>query len=160
MSEVKATVLIVDDSVNTLEVLERNLAAEGYRVYKSTSVAGAIGFLESTVVDLVITDLKMPKISGIDLVRHVNENLPDTAIMMVTGYATIESAVEAVKTGAEEYLPKPFTDEELRAAVERESAPTMGGRESIHTQVLSVNLRQCRSFSGPSIRLQPVLRLS
>jgi len=104
MSASKASVLIVDDSLDTLEVLERNLISEGYRVHQSTSVSAAIDLLEVEAVDLVITDLKMPKISGIDLVRHVHENLPETAVMMVTGYATIESAVEAVKTGAEEYL--------------------------------------------------------
>ena len=119
MSASKASVLIVDDSLDTLEVLERNLISEGYRVHQSTSVSAAIDLLEVEAVDLVITDLKMPKISGIDLVRHVHENLPETAVMMVTGYATIESAVEAVKTGAEEYLSKPFTDDELKAAVDR-----------------------------------------
>ena len=70
-------------------------------------------------MDLVITDLKMPGASGLDLVRHVRENYRDTEVMMITGYPSIEGAVEAVKTGAEEYLAKPFTDEELFAAVGR-----------------------------------------
>jgi DNA-binding NtrC family response regulator len=61
----------------------------------------------------------MPGISGLDLVRHVRENLRDTEVMMITGYPTIEGAVRAVKTGAEEYLTKPFTDEELFSAVRR-----------------------------------------
>jgi DNA-binding NtrC family response regulator len=70
-------------------------------------------------VDLVITDLKMPKVSGLDLLRYVRENRPDTEVMMITGYANIQGAVEAVKTGAGEYLAKPFTDEELFDAVDR-----------------------------------------
>jgi two-component system, NtrC family, response regulator HydG len=70
-------------------------------------------------VDLVITDLKMPKVSGLDLVRHVRENLKNTEVMMITGYPSIGGAVDAVKTGAEEYLAKPFTDEELFSAVGR-----------------------------------------
>ena len=119
MSETKTSILIVDDSPDTLEVLQRNLSSKGYRVHSSAAVLEAIDLLKTTSVDLVITDLKMPRISGIDLVRYVRENLPDTAVMMVTGFATIESAVEAIKTGAEEYLSKPFTDEELAAAVER-----------------------------------------
>jgi DNA-binding NtrC family response regulator len=61
----------------------------------------------------------MPKASGLDLVRHVRENLKDTEVMIITGYASIEGAVQAVKSGAEEYLSKPFTDEELFAAVQR-----------------------------------------
>jgi two-component system response regulator HydG len=112
-------ILVVDDSKDTLEVLQRNLTAEGYQVFTAPGVAEAITILEGTPIDLVITDLKMPKVSGLDLVRHVRENYRDTEVMMITGYATIGGAVEAVKTGAEEYLPKPFTDEELTAAVAR-----------------------------------------
>jgi DNA-binding NtrC family response regulator len=112
-------VLVVDDSRPTLEVIQRNLASEGYRVFTATSVAEAIPQLESTSVDLVITDLKMPKVSGLDLVRHVRENYGQTELVMITGYATIAGAVEAIKTGAHEYLAKPFTDEELLAAVRR-----------------------------------------
>jgi two-component system response regulator HydG len=119
MPEAKATMLVVDDSMNTLEVLRRNLESQGYRVHTSPGAAEAIELLETTPVDLVITDLKMPKLGGIDLVRHVRDNLTDTAVMMITGHATIESAVKAVKTGAEEYLPKPFTDEELITVVDR-----------------------------------------
>jgi DNA-binding NtrC family response regulator len=115
----KEKILIVDDSQDTLEVLSRNLSGNGYRVYTAQSVTEAVKLLESESVDLVITDLKMPKVSGLDLVRHVRENLPDTEVMMITGYATVEGAVEAMKTGAEEYLTKPFTDEELLSAVSR-----------------------------------------
>ncbi len=112
-------ILVVDDSPTTLEVLQRNLTAEGYRTFTSASVMEAIEFLDKTPVDLLITDLKMPKVSGLDLVRHVRENLRDMEVIMITGYPSIEGAVEAVKTGAEEYLPKPFTDEELASAVRR-----------------------------------------
>ncbi len=74
---------------------------------------------KTSPVDLIVTDLKMPKIGGLDLVRHVCENLKDTEIMVITGYPSIEGAVTAVKVGAEEYLAKPFTDGELLAAVQR-----------------------------------------
>jgi len=113
------TILVVDDSESTLEVLRRNLELEGYRVFTATSVPDAIAHLETTPADLVITDLKMPKVSGMDLVRHVRENYRETELVMITGYATIEGAVEAIKTGAHEYLSKPFTDEELLGAVGR-----------------------------------------
>lgn len=112
-------ILVVDDSANTREVLQRNLEGEGYRVLSSPDVAGAVEVLDSTRVDLVITDLKMPKSSGLDLIHHVRENFKDSEIMMITGYPSIEGAVKAVKTGAEEYLAKPFTDEELVSAVRR-----------------------------------------
>jgi len=115
----KESILIVDDSTTTLEVLQRNLTAAGYQVFTATCVAEAIETLGSTQLDLVITDLKMPKVSGLDLVRHIRENFKNTEVMMITGYPSIEGAVEAVKTGAEEFLPKPFTDEELLSAVQR-----------------------------------------
>ena len=115
----KKTILVVDDTPGTLEVLQRSLAAEGYTTYTAPNAVDALKFLEGTSVDLVITDLKMPKVSGIDLIRHIRDNDRDTEVMMITGYATVESAVEAVKSGAEEYLAKPFTDEELFAAVRR-----------------------------------------
>jgi DNA-binding NtrC family response regulator len=115
----KERILIVDDSPATLEMLERNLTAEGYEVLAAPGVAEAIKILDDTPADLVITDLKMPRISGMDLIRYVRENLRNTEVMMITGYATVAGAVDAIKAGAEEYLTKPFTDEELFAAVRR-----------------------------------------
>ena len=112
-------ILVVDDAPDTLEVLQRNLQSEGYQVYAAPGVAEAIRILEETPVDLVITDLKMPKISGLELVRHVRENYANTEVMMITGYPSIGGAVNAVKMGAEDYISKPFTDEELYAAVGR-----------------------------------------
>ena len=117
--KVKERILIVDDSANTLEVLRRNLTAEGYQVFTAPGVAEAIETLVVTQLDLVITDLKMPKVSGLDLVRHIRENFKNTEVMMITGYPSVEGAVEAVKTGAEEFLPKPFTGAELLSAVQR-----------------------------------------
>jgi two-component system response regulator HydG len=115
----KEQILVVDDSPDTLEVLQRNLQLKGYRVFTALSVADAIRILEQTPLDLVITDLKMPQLSGLDLVRYVRENFKNTEIMMITGYPSIGGAVDAVKTGAEEYLAKPFADEELFSAVGR-----------------------------------------
>ena len=119
MNRDKASILVVDDVLDTLDVLQRNLSSAGYRVYTARCVVEAIELLEKTPVDLVVTDLKMPKIGGLELVRHVRENLKDTEVIVITGYATIGGAVEAVKSGAEEYLTKPFTNVELSAAVER-----------------------------------------
>jgi len=118
-SVAKECILVVDDAPNTLEVLRRNLTSKGYQVFTAPGVVEAIKILDTTPIDLVITDLKMPRVSGLDLIKHVRENLKNTEVMMITGYATVGGAVEAVKTGAEEYLSKPFTDEELFSAVQR-----------------------------------------
>ncbi|MHC4826733.1 MAG: response regulator, partial [Planctomycetota bacterium] len=88
----RQSVLVVDDAPDTLELIRRNLEAHGYVVHVASSVDGALRILEDAPVDLVITDLKMPRVSGLDLVRHVRENLKDTEVMMITGYPTVESA--------------------------------------------------------------------
>jgi two-component system response regulator HydG len=115
----KALILVVDDAPDTREVLERNLSLAGYGVASASNVADALRALDAAPFDLVITDLKLPQESGLDLIRYVRENVKDTEVMMITGYATIEGAVKAVKLGADEYLSKPFTDEEILAAVKR-----------------------------------------
>ena len=104
----KGRIVVVDDAPDTLEVLQRNLQSEGYRVFTAPSVADAIRILEETPLDLVITDIRMPKVSGLDLVRHVRENFKNTEVITITGYPSIGGAVEAVKTGAEQYLAKPW----------------------------------------------------
>lgn len=118
-SSKKASILVVDDSQDTLELVQRNLTSQGYKVFTALGVAGAIEILEATPIDLVITDIKMPKVSGHDLIRHVRENFKDTEVVVITGYPSIEGAVKAVKTGAEDYLAKPFTDDELFSGVRR-----------------------------------------
>jgi len=118
-SKKKKRILVVDDVQTTLEVLQRNLVSKGYQVFTALNVAEAIRILEARSVDLVITDLRMPKVSGLELIRHIRENCKDTEVIMITGYGTIEGAVDAIKMGAEEYLTKPFTDEELFSAVQR-----------------------------------------
>jgi two-component system response regulator HydG len=115
----KERILVVDDAPETLEVLHRNLTSKGFQVFTALGVAEATRIIENTTLDLVITDLKMPKMSGLDLIRHIRENFKDIEVMMITGYPSIEGAVEAVRTGAEDYLVKPFTDEELFSAVSR-----------------------------------------
>lgn len=112
-------ILVVDDSPGTIEVLKRNLNSKGYRVLTASNVPEAIATLSEFPVDLVITDFKMPAVTGLELVRHVRSTLRDTEVIMITGYATVGGAVQAVKSGADEYLAKPFTDEELFSAVER-----------------------------------------
>ena len=113
------SVLVVDDSEATLEVLRRNLEAAGYVVLTAPGVPDALQILQTTSVDLVVTDIKMPRVSGLDLVRHVRENLKDTEVTVITGHPNVDGAVAAMKNGATDYLTKPFTDEELLSAVRR-----------------------------------------
>jgi len=112
-------ILVVDDSEDMLEVLRRNLTLKGYRTYTVQSVPDAINILDSTKVDLVITDLKMPEVGGLELIKHIRANFKNIEVLVITGYPSIQGAVDAVKTGAEEYLVKSFTDEELFTSVQR-----------------------------------------
>jgi DNA-binding NtrC family response regulator len=118
-SNAEALILVVDDSAETVELIKRNLESTGYRVITSDNVQSAIKLLEAMPIDLVITDLKMPGQSGLALVRHVSENYKKTGVLVVTGFPSIQGAVESIKIGAEEYLVKSFTDSELFAAVDR-----------------------------------------
>ncbi|MCH7658118.1 MAG: sigma-54-dependent Fis family transcriptional regulator [Bacteroidetes bacterium] len=102
-----------------LEVLRRNLTLKGYKTYTVQSVPDAIKILDSAKVDLVITDLKIPEVGGLELIKHIRANFKNIEVLVITGYPSIQGAVDAVKTGAEEYLVKSFTDEELFAAVQR-----------------------------------------
>jgi two-component system, NtrC family, response regulator HydG len=115
----KKYILVVDDSSNILELIRRNLSSKGYIVYTVSNVIDAIKLLESTTIHLVITDLMMPDINGIELVKHVKENYKNTDILVITGHPTIENAVESVKLGADEFIVKTFTDEELFEAVKK-----------------------------------------
>jgi len=118
-SDIYGSILVVDDSEDMLEVLRRNLTLKGYKTYTVTNVQEALKLLDSTPVNLVITDLKMPGVGGLELIKHIRANYKNVGVLVITGYPSIQGAVDAVKTGAEEYLVKSFTDEELYAAVER-----------------------------------------
>ena len=112
-------ILVVDDSAESVELIRRNLLSVGYHVSAANSVRSALALLESGDFDLVITDLKMPEENGFELVRHVSENYKGVGILVVTGFPSIEGAIESIRIGAEEYLVKSFTDKELFAAVRR-----------------------------------------
>jgi len=114
----KARILAVDDSPDALEVLNRVLVPLGYQVLAAPGVPEALRILEEASIDIVITDLKMPGASGLDLTRHIRENFKNTEVLMITGYPSVESAVMAVKAGAAHYLSKPFTNEEVVSAVQ------------------------------------------
>ena len=114
-----ATVLIVDDEPDMVENCARILRRAGYRCLTATDPHRALALLESDAPDLLLTDLKMPGMDGMELLRRARDLDPSLPVIMITAFATIESAVAAVKEGAFDYLPKPFTLDQLQVAVER-----------------------------------------
>jgi len=111
--------LVVDDEQIARENIRHVLHKDGHQVSTASSGPEAVAMLRAEPFDLVITDLKMEGLDGLELLGHIKEARPDTAVILITGYATVETAVKAMKTGACDYLAKPFQLDELRAAVAR-----------------------------------------
>ena len=114
-----ARILIVDDEPDMLENCSRILSRQGYACLTAENGHAALAILEREHPDLLLTDLKMPEMDGMALLQHAHATDPALPVIMITGFASIESAVAAVREGAFDYLPKSFSVDQLRVAVER-----------------------------------------
>jgi len=119
MSLKKENILLVDDDIHILELIQRHLQSLNYHTYKAISVKEAIEILKDKNIDLLITDLKMPGVDGLELVKYVSEHYPEIPKLVVTGYPSVDGALEAMKSGVMDYLTKPFTKDELKKAVSK-----------------------------------------
>jgi DNA-binding NtrC family response regulator len=115
----KANILIVDDEEVVCKSCEKVFKRSGHDVHYTLSGKEAIKILETETFDVVFTDLKMMDIGGMEVLQTVKQKYPDTIVVIITGYATIASAVETMRYGAFDYLPKPFTPSELLAVLDR-----------------------------------------
>ncbi len=113
------SVLVVDDEESVATTIEAILRLDGHEVTAVTSGADAVRLLNQRQFDIVLTDLRLSDIDGIEVLREVQRTAPETAAIMLTGYASLESAVAALRSGAYDYLMKPSDVEELRATVNR-----------------------------------------
>jgi DNA-binding NtrC family response regulator len=112
-------ILVIDDDKIILDSLCEFLSLEGFRTRGAQTLKGALAELEGESYCLVLTDVNLPDGDGLDLLDIIRKNHPQTVVVVITGYGTIESAVKAIKLGAYDYLTKPVIDDELRLAVER-----------------------------------------
>src|SRR5687768_12497730 len=110
----KSRILVVDDEESIREFLDIMLRKEGYEVTVAEDGAKAIDTLKKKTFDLVISDMQMPNVTGMELLKHVRENYPELLLMIITAFGTTESAVEAMKLGAYDYITKPFKIDEVR----------------------------------------------
>jgi len=112
-------ILVVDDDEIILTSLSEFLRLEGYGVETASSFKEASAHLAAGAFQVVIADVSMPEVDGFELLKVTRNRYPDTAVIMITGYGTIESAVEAIKRGAFDYLTKPIIDDEIKLVIER-----------------------------------------
>jgi len=106
-------ILVVDDDHNILEVLDARLTASGFKVYKTPNGHSALKILKETEIDVLISDIKMPEMSGLELFEKTRTLYPNLPVIFLTAYGTIPDAVSAVKAGAVDYIAKPFNGKEL-----------------------------------------------
>ncbi|MBN2199262.1 MAG: response regulator [Candidatus Aminicenantes bacterium] len=125
----KTRILVVDDEITVCKSIRQVLLSEDVEVDTALSGEEALKKDEDTSFDVVITDLMMPGISGLELLERLKVRRPAVSLIMITGYPTIKTAVQAVKLGAFDYLPKPFTPAELRSLVSRAHRKAGGADE-------------------------------
>jgi len=110
-------ILIIDDEKSIIDLLTIVFKKEGYSVLSSLSAPRGIELIDLEDFDLILTDIKLPQMSGMDILRHVMDKTPNTPVIMITAYGTLKQAVEAFKNGAVDYIVKPFDIEELKIIV-------------------------------------------
>lgn len=140
----KASILIVDDELVICKSCEKIFRRAGHTVKYATSGKEAIEILKGETFDVVFTDLKMVDIGGMEVLQTVQKKYPDTVVVIITGYATIASAVETMRYGAFDYLPKPFTPSEILAVLDK----AMEKRELIKVTSDKYNYSSEGGFEG------------
>jgi len=153
------SVLIVDDEDATRDLC-RDIAAEiGLEVHTASTTNEALEILEQSAVDIVVTDLRVPQLGGLELLKRINSSQPNTSVMVLTQYGTIETAVAATRLGARDYVTKPFHVDELRAKIERLVQTVELDHEN---RVLREQLRTRPGFGGligVSAKMQRVYKM-
>jgi two-component system, NtrC family, response regulator AtoC len=127
-----AHVLIVDDEVNIRRVLAAMLKREGYEATTAGDGEQALAVLAKTPVDVVVTDLVMPRMGGMDLLRRVSADFPDVPVIVITAHGSVDSAVAALKAGAFDYITKPFEQDELRKVIAKAARAHDLERQNVH----------------------------
>ena len=121
-------ILIIEDEETLRESLKRVLLKEGYEVNAVESAEAALPFIAGQHCDVVVTDIILPGASGLEFLKSCRQRNPDLVVIIMTAYATIESAVEAIRAGAYEYIVKPVQHEEFKAIIRKALAGRAGQR--------------------------------
>ena len=119
MDDRQPTILVVDDERGMCELLKDTLVKEGYEVHVSDNPLQAIEIVKEMHIDIAMLDLVMPEMDGIDVLKKIKEIQPDIVVIIMTAYGTIDTAVEAMKLGAYDYITKPFKMSKIKTIIER-----------------------------------------
>jgi two-component system response regulator PilR (NtrC family) len=150
---------VVDDERSMREFLEILLRKEGYDVTTAGDVDGALVALDSDDYDLVISDIQMPGKSGLDLLRAIRETQADALVLMITAFATTETAIAAMKEGAYDYLTKPFKVDEIKLVVQKALEKKSLASENARLRFELRSERQQRQLVGNSPRMQQLYEM-
>ena len=145
----KENILLVDDDIDILELLQRHLQSMDYHTYKAVSVKEALYILKDTFIDLLITDIQMPGVDGLQLLKFADEHYPEIPKLVITGYPSVDGALKVIKSGATDYLTKPFTKDELKQAIQKAFVHGAEGQLS-HRKVTSSKDNKYRDMIGES----------
>jgi two-component system response regulator PilR (NtrC family) len=155
----RARILVVDDERSMREFLEILLRKEGYDVTTAGDVDAAFVALDADDYDLVISDIQMPGKSGLDLLRGIREAQADALVVMITAFATTETAIAAMKEGAYDYLTKPFKVDEIKLVVQKALEKKLLASENARLKLELRSERQQRQLVGNSPRMQQVYEM-
>ncbi|MGB2930241.1 MAG: response regulator, partial [Desulfobacterales bacterium] len=117
MSKNMPHILVVDDELSMRELLEVLLSKEGYKVSFAENGHNAVSMIKKTYFDLLLCDIRLGDITGLDVLKAAKAQNPDAVVIMISAYATTETAVEAMNQGAYDFVPKPFDNEELKQTI-------------------------------------------
>jgi len=159
MRKSKAKILVVEDEKSMREILTMLLEEEGYGVVAAADGKEGVGWLRKDIFDMIITDIKMPGADGFEILAKSQELSPETAVIMITAFGTLESALEAMKLGAYDYIHKPFKIDEIRLIVRNAL-----DRKRLRTEVSLLRETVKRTYEveniiGKSPKMQELLRL-
>src|SRR3989441_6264338 len=150
----RAKVMVVEDDPDIRKILELFLTEKAFRVKSAESASQALEMLAEEPIDLILSDVRMPGMSGLDLLRHLKERDPDIQLVLMSGYSSVKDAVEAIRLGAADYVEKPIDFRRL----ERVLQTVLEKRQLQHrTRILEQRLQGCVTFEGIVARSQQML---
>jgi DNA-binding NtrC family response regulator len=155
----KPIVVVIDDDASLRRVLEYNLQEAGYAVAAAASGEEGLALFDEVSPAIVITDMKMPGMDGLQVLKAVKERSPDTPVIVITAFGTVDIAVEAMKAGAYDYITKPFNREELRLTVAKALRFSGLAQENLRLKGELEDRTEFRSIVGSSAAMEKVFQI-